>query len=328
MQRTAWGAGVSRLGYTYAGQTATYDPYAASGLVAQAGYRAIRNDFRSLSDELRVTRDFELAGKHSLTAGMLLSRYKSTMNMRFQDFLLELAGKPRPLDLVAYDAGGNVLGRVTDNGVLRYASTLTGGESTVTQTSVFVADTWRLAPQTTLDIGARRSGYKGDGFSRNTARYDLGNGATLADNSTLGFTGVNAPRAIDGHPTSWTVGVNQQLTPSMGVYARASVAYRLPGESDERYRERLDAEARVPRDVLERGLQGKVDMFAYPYGDTTEALIDVLRKRDYRLAVTVNPGGNAFFADPLLLRRSMVLGDQDLETFKAKLQTYRQMDPR
>ena len=108
----------------------------------------------------------------------------------------------------------------------------------------------------------------------------------------------------------------------------ANLSYRLPGESDERYRERLDAEARVPRDVLERGLQGKVDLFAYPYGDATEPLVDVLRKRDYRLAVTVNPGGNAFFADPLLLRRSMILGDQDLETFKAKLQTYRQMDLR
>jgi len=108
----------------------------------------------------------------------------------------------------------------------------------------------------------------------------------------------------------------------------ANLSYRLPGESDAPYRERLDTEARVPRDVLERGLQAKVDMFAYPYGDTTEPLIDVLRKRDYRLAVTVNPGGNAFFADPLLLRRSMVLGDQDLETFKAKLQTYREMDLR
>src|SRR5262245_26309797 len=108
----------------------------------------------------------------------------------------------------------------------------------------------------------------------------------------------------------------------------ANLSNRLAGETDERYRERLDAETRVPRDVLERGVQGKVDMFAYPYGDTTDALVDVLRKRDYRVAVTVNPGGNAFFADPLLLRRSMILGDQDLETFKAKLQTYRQMDPR
>ncbi|WP_457390033.1 TonB-dependent receptor [Roseateles sp. P5_E1] len=228
--RTAFGAGVNRLGYTYAGQSAAYDPYAASGLVAQAGYRSIQNDFNTIANDLRVTRDFELAGRHSLTGGLLLSRYKSTMNLRFQDLLLELAGKPRPLDLVAYDAGGAVLGRVTDNGVLRYSSTLIGGESTVTQTSVYLADTWKPAPQTALDFGVRRSGYKGDGYSKNTARYDLGNAATLADNSTLGYTGVNAPRPIDGHPTSWTVGVNQELTRAMGVYARASVAYRLPGE--------------------------------------------------------------------------------------------------
>ena len=44
--------------------------------------------------------------------------------------------------------------------------------------------------------------------------------------------------------------------------------------------------------------------------------------------MTVNPGANAFFADPLLLQRSMVLGDQDLETFKAKLQVYREVDLR
>ena len=228
--RTAFGAGVSRLGYTFAGQSAAYDPYAASGLVAQAGYRAIWNDFHSASNDLRITRDLQLAGRHSLTVGLLLSRYKSTMNLRFQDYLLELAGKPRRVDLVAYDANGAVLGRVTDDGVLRFSSTLTGGESTVTQTSLYFADTWKPTPRTTLDFGARRSGYKGDGHSKNTARYDLGNAATLADNSTLGYTGVNAVRSIDGHPTSWTIGVNQELTPAMGAYARASVAYRLPGE--------------------------------------------------------------------------------------------------
>jgi iron complex outermembrane receptor protein len=228
--RATFGSSVNRLGYAYAGQSVAYDPYAASGLVAQAGYRSIQNDFNTIANDLRVTRDFELAGRHSLTAGVLLSRYKSTMNMRFQDLLLELAGKPRPLDLVAYDASGSVLGRVTDNGVLRYSSTLTGGESTVTQTSLYLADTWKPTPQTTLDFGVRRSGYKGDGYSKNTARYDLGNTATLADNSTLGYTGVNTPRSIDGHPTSWTTGVNQALTQALGVYARASVAYRLPGE--------------------------------------------------------------------------------------------------
>jgi peptidoglycan/xylan/chitin deacetylase (PgdA/CDA1 family) len=108
----------------------------------------------------------------------------------------------------------------------------------------------------------------------------------------------------------------------------ANLSYRLPGESDEHYRERLDLEARVPRDVLERKLPVKVDAFAYPYGDPSEVLIELLRKRGYQLALTVNPGANPFFADPLLLQRSMVLGDQDLDTFKARLQIYREMDLR
>jgi len=110
--------------------------------------------------------------------------------------------------------------------------------------------------------------------------------------------------------------------------SHANLSYRVPGETDERYKERLDEEAHVPRDVLERGLPVKVDMFAYPYGDTNGSVLDVLRKRDYHLAVTVKPGGNAFFADPLLLRRSMVLGDQDLDSFKAKLRVYREMEGR
>lgn len=108
----------------------------------------------------------------------------------------------------------------------------------------------------------------------------------------------------------------------------ANLANRLPEESDERYRERMDVEARAPRDTLERMLPVKVDTFAYPYGDASDVLIERLLKREYRMAVTVNSGGNAFFADPLLLQRSMILGDQDLDTFKAKLQVFREVDLR
>ena len=36
--------------------------------------------------------------------------------------------------------------------------------------------------------------------------------------------------------------------------------------------------------------------------------------------MTVNPGGNGFFSQPLMLRRTMIFGDLDLEGFKAKLQ--------
>ena len=110
--------------------------------------------------------------------------------------------------------------------------------------------------------------------------------------------------------------------------SHANLIQRVTGESDERYRERIETEARMPRDVIQRKLPLQVTQFAYPYGDANDLVLDVLGRNDYRLAVTVNPGGNAFFAQPLMLRRTMIYGDYDLDAFKAKLQVYREIAPR
>ncbi|MFM9915528.1 MAG: polysaccharide deacetylase family protein [Rhizobacter sp.] len=99
---------------------------------------------------------------------------------------------------------------------------------------------------------------------------------------------------------------------------------RTTGETDERYRQSIDAELRVPRDLLERRLPSQqVRHFAFPYGDANETVLDTLTRDQYQLAVTVYPGGNAFFAMPLMLRRTMIFGDIDLDAFKAKLQISR-----
>lgn len=110
--------------------------------------------------------------------------------------------------------------------------------------------------------------------------------------------------------------------------SHSNLIQRLAGESDERYRERIEAEVRVPRDVIRQKLQAPVAEYAYPYGDVNELTLDALARNDYKLAATVNPGGNAFFAQPFMLRRTMIYGDHDIEAFKAKLQVYREIDPR
>jgi peptidoglycan/xylan/chitin deacetylase (PgdA/CDA1 family) len=87
-------------------------------------------------------------------------------------------------------------------------------------------------------------------------------------------------------------------------------------------RARLDAELRQPRALIERSLGAagaKVRHFAYPYGDATEAVLDAMQRAGYEIGVTVNPGGNPFYAAPLLLKRVMIFGDTDLEQFKARL---------
>jgi peptidoglycan/xylan/chitin deacetylase (PgdA/CDA1 family) len=108
----------------------------------------------------------------------------------------------------------------------------------------------------------------------------------------------------------------------------ANLTLRLPGESEQRYRDRLDTEIRGPRDLIQRNVPGKVTHYAYPFGDANEAVVERLARADFVLGLTVNPGGNAFFANPLMLRRSMVFGGSDLATFKAALQVFREADLR
>ena len=98
---------------------------------------------------------------------------------------------------------------------------------------------------------------------------------------------------------------------------------RTTGETDAQYVQGLEAEARTPRDLIERRLAVHVRHYAYPFGDANDQVLDVLSRQQYQLAVTVNPGGNPFFAQPLMLRRTMIFGDHDLEAFKAKLQISR-----
>ncbi len=99
---------------------------------------------------------------------------------------------------------------------------------------------------------------------------------------------------------------------------------RNPGETDERYRAAIETELRAPRELLEKRLAGvQVRQFAYPFGDANEVVLDAMARQRYQIGVTVNPGGNPFFAHPLMLRRTMIFGDTDLEGFKARLQTTR-----
>jgi peptidoglycan/xylan/chitin deacetylase (PgdA/CDA1 family) len=101
---------------------------------------------------------------------------------------------------------------------------------------------------------------------------------------------------------------------------------RAPTETDTEHRRAIDGELRLSRATLERWLAPdgvQVRHFAYPYGDADDLVLESMRRNGFELGVTVHPGGNAFYADPLLLRRTMIFGDHDLDAFKARLQVHR-----
>ena len=220
------------MAYRVARTGAEFDASQGSGLVAEAQYRAINAPFESFMNETRLSLDYNLAGEHTLTAGYFYSSYETEGNWRAQDYLMEVRGKPRLLDLVALDSDGNVVGSATDAGVIRYGTAFNSGRSDITRDAFFLSDTWYVNDRLTVDLGIRRTSFEGRGFGRGRAVRDLGNASILADNAVLGFSGVNQSSQIDQDYTSWTIGGNYTLSDELGIYARASKANRGANEFD------------------------------------------------------------------------------------------------
>ncbi|MET0282054.1 MAG: TonB-dependent receptor [Steroidobacteraceae bacterium] len=224
--RTAFGPGVSSIGYAIGGTAGAtpYAPTSASGLVMSAQYRAIESKFYSAQADASVTRRFETsAGSHDLNLGLYSSLYGTTAFSAYQDYLFEVAGKPRTLDLVARSATGAPLGYVTDKGVLRYTTTLNYGEVDAKMVAVYLNDTWQITEQLKLDAGIRHEKYDYEGYALQTANADLGDATSLADNTTRRFNGdMQRHDEIEPSVTNWTVGLNFDFTGNFGTYGRAS----------------------------------------------------------------------------------------------------------
>ena len=219
---TAFGA-VDHFGYTLAGTNTVYDPYAASGLVMQGQYRDIHSKFYSAQANLSVAKKFETGfGTHDLKLGIYGSFYGEDSRTLYQNYLIEVAGKPRTLDLVAYNAASAEIGRVTDNGVLNYAATLNQGDSDAKMFAVFANDTWEIVPGLRIDAGIRHERYSYKGWAALTEAANLGDTSTLADDSTRAFTGVILNQKLKPNVTNWTVGANYDFSSHVGIYGRAS----------------------------------------------------------------------------------------------------------
>jgi iron complex outermembrane receptor protein len=232
--QSAFGAGVASMGYALAGTNGAtaYDPYSASGLVISAQYRAVESEFYSAQADLSAARRFETGfGAHDLNVGVYTAFYGTTAFTAYQDMLLEVAGKPRTLDLVAYSAQGAPLGYVTDNGVLRYTTTLNAGEVDAKMFAVYANDTWEISENLKLDAGIRHERYSYDGYAEQTDGANLGDAETLADDTTRRFSGATQTHNLDPSVTNWTIGLNYDFNSNFGAYGRASHVEIAPQSS-------------------------------------------------------------------------------------------------
>lgn len=92
------------------------------------------------------------------------------------------------------------------------------------------------------------------------------------------------------------------------------------------YIQRIKQEVDDPTRKIRKYIQNPLHTFAYPYGDTNDFIIEYLKQKDYKLGVTVQPGGNPTFAHPYMLHRTMIFGDHDMNDFKQALTTFKRVD--
>lgn len=105
-----------------------------------------------------------------------------------------------------------------------------------------------------------------------------------------------------------------------------SLSRRPLGESDEDYYKRLTSELVHAEQIITKRTGNQINQFAYPYGNSSLKLVDMLKENEYDLAVTVERGSNPAFSAPYLLNRTMIYGGDNMRIFKRSIDTFEPMD--
>lgn len=90
-------------------------------------------------------------------------------------------------------------------------------------------------------------------------------------------------------------------------------------ESFKEYFEEIEKEILYTERMIKDNLNVTCSCLAYPYGDTNELIMAILKKRGYRAGFTVKRGGNPFYINNFTIQRSAIYGEYTLEDFKKNL---------
>jgi peptidoglycan/xylan/chitin deacetylase (PgdA/CDA1 family) len=96
------------------------------------------------------------------------------------------------------------------------------------------------------------------------------------------------------------------------------------GEDQEAFAKRVHKEIFVSKQILDQKLGQNTTVFAYPFGYYDQRTMELVRAAGYRLAFSVDRGGNPFFSNPWSLKRDQIL-KEDMLTFTPILKTFEKL---
>lgn len=259
--------GATALQYRYATTGAAFDPLTANGngLVVSGNLLSVSVPLDEFTNDLRLVKTLAFGTQtHDVAFGVYVSDYSYDYDRYMATANLEVRDQARRLDIVAVNAAGGVVGRVTENGFLRYGSLFDNAVIDARVMAFYASDEWQVTPQLRIDAGIRHETIDFTGSVEGKQTVDLGVAGTLADNQVITGTGVFTPidRSYDG--TSWTLGANYQMAERLGVFGRYTETVRLPAPSEFQGSPgdavRVDIRE-TPVKMLEAGLKWQSDLF-------------------------------------------------------------------
>ena len=96
---------------------------------------------------------------------------------------------------------------------------------------------------------------------------------------------------------------------------------RIPGEQELDYMSRIKREILASKQVIDEELRQDTICFAYPYGRYDATILNICEQAGYKIGVSAERGGNAFFSDPLVLDRNQIL-KSDMHSFVSNLKIF------
>jgi peptidoglycan/xylan/chitin deacetylase (PgdA/CDA1 family) len=75
------------------------------------------------------------------------------------------------------------------------------------------------------------------------------------------------------------------------------------------------------KQIIDKELKQDTIYLAYPYSNYNQRVLLIVEEAGYKIGLTVQRGGNPFFADPLTLKRDPII-KKDMETFLQRLKCF------
>ncbi|MDH4206274.1 MAG: polysaccharide deacetylase family protein [Desulfobacteraceae bacterium] len=101
-----------------------------------------------------------------------------------------------------------------------------------------------------------------------------------------------------------------------------NLAVPKKNESFKEYFESIEMEISYPKKLIKNNLNIDCKYLAYPYGETNNLVIAMLKKHGYRAAFTIDRKPNPFFIDKYRICRSVIYGSYDMNNFKNNLSVF------